>query len=74
MASSSENETHWSLLSYFAFIILENIALLYLKKSLVEELVKRPESFGRIGSYIPIISNPKDLSQRNSSRVEYPFP
>ncbi|PWA97800.1 Armadillo-like helical [Artemisia annua] len=69
MASSSENETHRSLLSYFAFIILENIPLLYLKRSLVEELVKRPESFGRklIGSYIPIISNPKDLSQRNSS-------
>ncbi|PWA56996.1 SWIB/MDM2 domain, Plus-3 domain protein [Artemisia annua] len=35
-----------------------------LKRSLVEELVKRPESSERklIGSYIRIISNPKDLS------------
>ncbi|PWA51657.1 CALMODULIN-BINDING PROTEIN60 [Artemisia annua] len=65
MASSSEEET------LFAAIIPENIGPLYLKRSLVEELVKRPESSERklIGCYIRLISNPKDLSQKNSHQL-----
>lgn len=65
MGSSSEKETH------FAAIIPENIALLYLKRSLVEELVNRPESSERklIGCCVRMISNPKDLSQNNSHQL-----
>ncbi|XP_071736302.1 uncharacterized protein At5g08430-like [Rutidosis leptorrhynchoides] len=57
--------------SCFAAIIPENIKLLYLRKSLVQELVKHPESFeGKLlGSYIRIKSDPNDFSQKNSHQL-----
>lgn len=61
-------ETH---LSCFAAIIPENIKLLYLKRSLVQEFVKHPESFEEklVGSYIRIKTDPMDFSQKNSHQL-----
>ncbi|XP_076887871.1 uncharacterized protein At5g08430-like [Bidens hawaiensis] len=58
-------------LSCFAAIIPDNIKLLYLKRSLVEELVMHPESIeGKLlGSYIRIKSDPMDFSQKNSHQL-----
>ncbi|KAL7613705.1 hypothetical protein Lser_V15G05981 [Lactuca serriola] len=67
-ASSQKKKTP---MSSFAAIIPENIKLLYLKKSLIQELIKHPESFEEklLGSYIRIKCDPNDYSQKNSHQL-----
>lgn len=53
--------------SCFASINAENIKLIYLKQSLVKELLKQPESFKDkvIGTFVRIRADPNDHMERN---------
>lgn len=57
--------------SCFAAIIAENIKLVYLRRSLLQELSKEPESFEKkvIGSFIRMKTDPHDYFQRNSHQL-----
>ncbi|KAH0766887.1 hypothetical protein KY285_002758 [Solanum tuberosum] len=57
--------------SQFAALIPENINLIYLKKSLVMELIKQPESIETkiIGSFVRVKLDPRDSEQCNSHQL-----
>ncbi|KAI5408184.1 zinc finger CCCH domain-containing protein 44 isoform X3 [Lathyrus oleraceus] len=54
--------------SGFAAIISSNLKLVYLKRSLIEELLKQPENFdGKVlGSFVRTKTDPNDYLQNNS--------
>ncbi|KAL6575504.1 hypothetical protein OROHE_000881 [Orobanche hederae] len=58
--------------SCFAAVIPENIKLIYLKRSLIQELLKVPESFEfkMVGSFVRMKSDPNDIYQKNRFQVQ----
>jgi hypothetical protein len=65
---SFQNVAFEELPSGFAAIISSNLKLVYLKRSLIVEVLKQPETFdGKVlGSFVRTKSDPNDYLQKNS--------
>lgn len=70
--SIKKNKVPEILKSCFAAVIPENIRLVYLKRTLIQDLIKVPESFEEklLGSFVRIKSDPHDFRQKLSHQLQ----